>query len=123
MSKKREPSPLLTTEFYEAADTALDDVDNLYSNWLDGGRRQLLLVESHLDAVRAGMDAVAKKTLALSARNFNSTSQFFRKLMLAKDAGEISRLHFEFNQKQSAAFAAQLQDLGKTAIEAAERAG
>ncbi|HMK71666.1 MAG TPA: phasin family protein [Xanthobacteraceae bacterium] len=122
MSKKREPWPLLTAEFYEAADTALDDADNFYSNWLDAGRQQLLLLENHLDAVRAGLDAVAKKMIALSASNFSSASKFVRKLMLAKDAGEISRLHLEFYQKQSAAFTAQLQDLGKTMIEAGERA-
>lgn len=81
MSKKRDSLPPLTAELYDAAEVALDDTDNFYSNWLDAGRQQLKIFDDYLGSVRAGTDAVAKKTIELAASNSTRASHFARKLM------------------------------------------
>lgn len=122
MSKKSKSLPATTADLYEAAEIVLDDTDNFYRNWLDAGRQQLKFFDNYLYSVRAGTDAVAKKAIALAAVNGTAASHFARKLMRAEDVNEIFALQLEFYQQQSEAFAAQLQDLGRTAIKAAELA-
>jgi|GEM_PF-3208982 hypothetical protein len=101
MSKKRETLSPLVAQLYDAAEVALDDTDNFYSNWLDAGRQQLKIFDDYLGSVRAGTDAVAKKTIELAASNSTRASHFARKLMRAKDANEIFAVQLEFYQQLS----------------------
>jgi hypothetical protein len=122
MSKNPRRMPATSAELYDVAEVILDDADNLYRNWLDGCRQQLVLFENYLDSARATTDAVAKKAIALTAKNLAAAFQYAHKLMRAKDASEIVHLQLEFYQKQCGGLAAQLQDLGETAIRTAELA-
>ena len=124
MSKSKSPKrmPATSAELYDVAEVVLDDADNLYRNWLDACRQQLAFFENDLDTARATTDAVAKKAIALTAKNLAAEFQFAHKLMRAKDASEIVHLQLEFYQKQCDGLAAQLQDLGETAIRTAEQA-
>ena len=122
MNNKNESIEAVKAGLYEVPEVVIDDMDNLYRNWLDAGRQQLAAFDKYLNSLHAGIDAVAKKTIALAAENGNASLGFARALMRAKDATEVLNLQLEFYQKQSAAFAAQLQELGRTVIKAAERA-
>lgn len=122
MNDKDEAIEAVKAGLYEVPEVMIDDMDNLYRNWLDAGRQQLAVFDNYLNSVRAGTDTIAKKAMTLAAENTNASLNFARALMRAKDANEVFKLQFEFCQKQSAAFAAQLQELGRTVIKAAERA-
>jgi len=122
MNDKNESIEAVKAGLYEVPEVMIDDMDNLYRNWLDAGRQQLAAFDKYLGSLRFGVDTVAKKAMALAADNANASLGFARALMRAKDANEIVNLQLEFYQKQSAAFAAQLQELGRTMIKAAERA-
>ena len=122
MNDKDEAIEAVKAGLYEVPEVMIDDIDNLYRNWLDAGRQQLAAFDKYLGSLRFGVDTVAKKAMALAAENANASLGFARALMRAKDANEIVNLQLEFYQKQSAAFAAQLQELGRTMIKAAERA-
>jgi len=122
MNDKNESIEAVKAGLYEVPEVMIDDMDNLYRNWLAAGRQQLAAFDKYLGSLRFGVDTVAKKAMALAAENANASLGFARALMRAKDANEIVNLQLEFYQKQSAAFAAQLQELGRTMIKAAERA-
>lgn len=121
MNDKNEAIEAAKAGLYEVPEVMIDDMDNLYRNWLDAGRQQLAAFDKYLGSLRFGVDSVAKKAMALAAENANASLGFARALMRAKDANEILNLQLEFYQKQSAAFAAQLQELSRTMIKAAER--
>lgn len=121
MNDKNESIEAVKAGLYEVPEVMIDDMDNLYRNWLDAGRQQLAAFDKYLGSLRFGVDTVAKKAMALAAENANASLGFARALMRAKDANEILNLQLEFYQKQSAAFAAQLQELSRTMIKAAER--
>jgi hypothetical protein len=122
MNDKNESIEAVKAGLYEVPEVMIDDMDNLYRNWLDAGRQQLAAFDKYLASLRFGVDTVAKKAMALAAENANASLGFARALMRAKDANEILNLQLEFYQKQSAVFAAQLQELSRTVIKAAERA-
>ena len=122
MSEKNEAIEAVKAGLYEIPEVIIDDLDNFYRNWFDAGHQQLAAFDKYFDSLRAGADAVAGKALALAAANARSSLDFGRALMRAKDPRQVVNLQLQFYQKQSAAFAAQLQDLGRTVIKAAERA-
>ena len=122
MTEKNESIEAMKAGLYEVPEVIIDDLDNFYRNWLDAGHQQLAAFDRYVGSLRAGTDAVARKALALAAENAKSSLDFGRALMRAKDPRQVAKLQFEFYQKQSAAFAAQLQDFGRTLIKAAERA-
>jgi len=121
-SKDSEAMSAAKAGLYEVPEVVLDDMDNFYSNWLTASRQQLALFDKYLGSVRAGTDTVAKKAIALATENTNASLNFARKLMRAKDPSEVINLQLEFYQQQSAALAAQMQELGRTVIKAAEMA-
>jgi hypothetical protein len=122
MTVKNESAEAVKAGLYEVPEVIIDDLDNFYRNWLDAGREQLAAFDRYLGSVRAGPAAVARKALALAAENATSSLDFARALMHAKDPRQVLDLQLEFYQKQSEVFAAQLQDLGRTVMKAAERA-
>jgi hypothetical protein len=113
MRKKTIPARLMPRDLREVADVALDDADSFYRHWLDAERQALVTVEKQFDQARVGADAVAKKALAFAAQNLTTSFEFAHKLMWAKDPGEFVRLQIDFYQRQSAAFAGQMRDLGE----------
>ncbi len=120
MSKTPKPEPLAPSGVRELADVALDDADNFYRHWFEAQRHTLALLEKHLADARHGADAVANKAITFAAHNVTSAFEFAHRLMQAGSAHEMVRLQIEFCERQAHAFAAQLQDLGRTAVKAAE---
>lgn len=112
--------PAAVGQLYEAAEVALDDGESLYRNCLDAGHRQLTFFDDYLVSLRNSTDAVANKAMAMAAQNADAASHFARRLMRARNAGEVLTLQLEFYRAQAAAFAGQVIDLSQTAFKAAE---
>lgn len=71
--------------------------------------------EQRTSAARAGAQDVAKKAMTFAEQNVASSFDLAQKLVAAKEASEIVKLHAEYVRSQMDALAKQAEELGQTA--------
>ena len=108
----------LPADIREMAEFAVDDVDTLSHAWLDTEREGLATLERQARVIRASTMAVAKKLLAASATNAESSLEFARDLIAAGSFAEMVRIEFAFFEDQTRAILRQTEDLSRTMIHA-----
>jgi phasin len=79
-------------------------------------------IEGQAETARKGAQAVSQKAVAFAEKNVAASFDYAQKLVGAKDAEEVMRLHAEYVQAQMQALAEQAKELGQTATRAAAEA-
>ncbi len=92
----------------EMAEKSVDQAEAALGSFLESASRSVALVSGP-------MSDIAKQALAISEKNIKMSFDHARKLMQAKDIGEVMRLQTEFVRSQFGAATEQFQQVAGAA--------
>lgn len=106
-------------EMRTLAEKSLEQARKAFDGFASAAEQAASGFEQRAKAARAGAQDVAQKAMTFAEQNVASSFDLAQKLVAAKDANEIVRLHAEYVRKQLDALATQAEELGQTATRAA----
>jgi phasin len=97
----------------EFAQKSVDQAERAISSFMDSASKSVAMVPGP-------MTDVAKQTLAITEANLKSSFEYARKLMQAKDIGEVMQLQSDFLRNQFGVVTEQYKQLSGGAVSAAK---
>ena len=82
-------------------------------------QRAVSTFEGHATTAQASARDIQRKVVTFSERNVAASLEFAQKLLQAKDADDLLKLHADFVKKQVQALTEQAQDIAQHAAKAA----
>jgi phasin len=97
----------------EFAKKSVDQAEKAISSFMDSASKSVAMAPGP-------MNDIAKQTLAITEANLNSSFEYARKLMQAKDIGEVMQLQSDFLRNQFGVATEQFKQLSGGAVSAAK---
>ena len=106
-------------EFRAMAEASVEQARKSFENFLGAARRTAEAMEGQGSAARTGAREIGSKALSFAERNMAASLDYAQKLVKAKDAAEIMRLHAEYVQAQMRNLAEQASEMGQAVAKSA----
>jgi phasin len=104
------------------AEQSVAQARRAFDSFMSAAQQAATSLEGQAETARKGAHAVSVKAVAFAEQNVAASFDYAQKLVQAKDAEEVLRLHAEYVQAQMQALAEQARELGQTATRAAAEA-
>jgi phasin len=101
------------------AEKSVEQARQAFDTFINAAHQAAANFEGQAASAQKGVLAVSEKAVAFAEQNMAASFDYAQKLVRAKDAQEVMRLHAEYVQAQMAALAEQARELGQTATRAA----
>lgn len=121
MTKDKDPFQV-PQEMRSLAEQSVEQARKAFDGFMTATQQAVSTMEGQTAAAQAGAKDVAKKTMTFAEKNVASSFEFAQKLVRAKDAEELMKLHTEYVQGQMQALTEQARDLGQTMTDTASKA-
>ena len=102
-------------EMRAMAERSVEEAKKAFDGFIDATRQAVSTLEDQAAAAQAGAKDVTQKAVAFAERNVDASFDFAQKLVKAKDAEEVVRLHADYVKAQMQALSDQARELGQTA--------
>jgi phasin len=110
-------------EMRAMAERGVEEAKKAFGGFIDATRQAVSTLEGHAAIAQAGAKDVTQKAVAFAERNVDASFDFAQKLVQAKDAEEVVRLHADYVKAQMEAFAEQARELGQATSKAQAKWG
>ena len=106
-------------EMSSFAEQSVMQAKQAFDGFMNAAQGAVSNLEGQAAAAQAGAKDVQRKAVAFAEHNVDASFDFARRLLSAKDTGEMVKLHAEYVKSQIQALSEQARELGKTATRAA----
>ena len=104
------------------AEQSVTQAKQAFDGFMNAAQGAVSSFEDRATAAQAGARDVQRKAFAPAERTVAASFDFARKLLSAKDAGEMMKLHADYVEAQIRTLGEQAHELGKAAAKAASAA-
>jgi phasin len=111
----------IPNEMRAFAEQSVAQAKQAFDGFMNAAQGAVSTFEGRAVAAQAGARDVQRKAVACAEHNVSASFDFARKLLAAKDAGEMVKLHADYVQAQIRALGEQARELGETASKAATK--
>jgi phasin len=101
------------------AEKSVEQARRAFDSFMSAAHQAAANFEGQAASARKGAQAITEKAVAFAEQNVAASFDYAQKLVRAKDAEEVLRLHADYVQAQLQAFSEQAKELGQTATRAA----
>ena len=106
-------------EMRALAERSVEDAKRAFDGFINATRQAVSTFEGHAAAAQAGAKDMTQKAMSFAERNVDASFEFAQKLVRAKDAEEVTRLHADYVRAQMEALGEQARELGQAAAKSA----
>ena len=121
MADPTKPGFQIPPEMRSFAEQSVEQAKKAFDSVMTAAQRAASALEGQATASQAGARDVQRKAVAFAEHNVDASFDFARRLLAAKDAEEMMRLHADFVKTQIQVLAEQVRELGQTAAKATAR--
>jgi phasin len=100
------------------AEQSVEQAKKAFDSLAAATQRAVTAFEDQASVTQAGAKQIQAKAFAYTERNMTASFDFAQKLLRAKDAEEVMRLHADYVKAQTQALTEQARELGQTAAQA-----
>lgn len=111
----------IPSEMRSFAEQSVAQARKAFDGFMTAAQGAVSTLEGQAAAAQAGAKDVQRKAVAFAEHNVDASFDFARKLLTAKDTGEMVKLHAEYMKAQIQVLTEQARELGQTATKAAGR--
>ena len=101
------------------AEKSVEQARKAFDGFVSAASQAATTFEGRTAAAQAGAKDVTQKAMSFAEQNVSNSFDFAQKLMRAKDANEVVKLHSDYVRKQIGALSEQAKELGQSASRAA----
>jgi phasin len=101
------------------AEKSVEQARKAFDGFVSAASQAASTFEGRTAAAKAGAKDVTQKAMSFAEQNVSNSFDFAQKLMRAKDANEVVKLHSDYVRKQIGTLSEQAKELGQTATRAA----
>ena len=109
----------IPTDMRAFAEKSVEQARQAFDSFLAAARQAAANFEGQAATARKGVQEVSEKAVAFAEQNVAASFDYAQRLVRAKDAEEVMRLHAEYVQAQMQALTEQAKELGQAATRAA----
>lgn len=109
----------MPAEFRAMAEASVDQARKSFDQFLSAAKRTAEAMDGQGAAARSSAREVGTKAFAFAERNMSASLDYAQKLVKARDASEIMRLHAEYVQGQMRALTEQASEIGQAVAKSA----
>ena len=109
----------IPTEMRTFAEKSVEQARAAFDTFVAATQQAVNTAQSHAVNAQCGARDVGELAMKFAERNISSSFQFAQRLLQAKDAQEVTKLHTDYVNSQMAALAEQAKELSKTATKMA----
>ena len=106
-------------EMRALAERSVEEAKKAFDGFIDATRQAVTTFEGQAAAAQAGAKDMTQKAVTFAERNVDASFEFAQKLVRAKDAEEVIRLHADYVKAQIEALGEQARELGQAASKSA----
>jgi phasin len=100
------------------AEQSVEQAKKAFDGFVAATQRAVTTFEDQAAATQAGVKEIQAKAIAYTERNMTTSFDFAQKLLRAKNAEEVMRLHADYVKAQVQTLTEQARELGQTAAQA-----
>jgi len=101
------------------AEKSVEQARKAFDGFVSAASQAATTFEGRTAAAQAGAKDVTQKAMSFAEQNVSNSFDFAQKLLRAKDANEVVKLHSDYVRKQIGTLSEQAKELGQTATRAA----
>ena len=101
------------------AEKSVEQARKAFDGFVSAASQAASTFEGRTAAAQAGAKDVTQKAMSFAEQNVSNSFDFAQKLMRAKDANEVVKLHSDYVRKQIGTLSEQAKELGQSATQAA----
>lgn len=105
----------IPTEMRNLAEKSVEQAKTAFDSFMTAAQRTVGTLEGQVSASQQNVRDVTGKALGFAEENVTASFDYARRLVRARDAQEVMRLHAEYLQAQMQALQRQARELGETA--------
>jgi phasin len=113
----------ISPEMRAFAERSVEQAKQAFDGFMSATQEAVSSLEQQAASTQAGARDVAQKAASFAERNVDASFEFAQRLVRAKDAEEVVRLHADYVKTQMEAFAEQARELGQAASKAQAKSG
>lgn len=102
-------------EMRALAERSVEEAKRAFDGFIDATRQAVTTFEGQAAAAQAGAKDMTQKAMTFAERNVDASFDFAQRLVRAKDAEEVIRLHADYVKAQFEALREQAGELAQTA--------
>jgi phasin len=106
-------------EMRKFAEQSVGQAKKAFDELMNATQRAVSTFEGHASTAQNSARELQRKVVAYSERNVGASLEFAQKLLQAKDAEDVLRLHTDYVKSQMQALTEQAQDLAQHAAKTA----
>src|SRR4029079_7728027 len=107
-------------EMRKFADQSVQQAKKAFDDLMAATQRAVSTFEGHASTAQSTALELQRKVVGYSERNVAASLEFAQKLLQAKDAQDVMKLHAEYVRAQIETLTAQARDIGQQAGKAAK---
>jgi phasin len=100
------------------AEQSVEQAKKAFDSFVVATQRAVTTFEDQAAATQSTVKAIQAKAIAYTERNMTASFDFSQKLLRAKDAEELMRLHADYVKAQVQMLTEQARELGQSAAQA-----
>lgn len=100
------------------AEQSVEQAKKAFDSFVVATQRAVTTFEDQAAATQSTVKAIQAKAIAYTERNMTASFDFAQKLLRAKDAEELMRLHADYVKAQVQMLTEQARELGQSAAQA-----
>jgi phasin len=112
----------IPTDMRAFAEKSVAQARQAFESFINAAQQAAANFEGQAASARQGVQQMGEKAVAFAEQNMAASFDYAQKLVRAKDAQEVMRLHADYVQAQMQALAEQAKELGQAATRAASDA-
>lgn len=114
------PNFQIPPEMRAFAEQSFEQAKKAFEGFVAATQQAVTSLEGRAQAAQAGAKDIQQKAITFSERNITASFAFAQRLLNAKDAQEVMKLHADYVKEQIALLNEQARELGEAAAHAAE---
>jgi phasin len=109
-------------EMRALAEQSVAQARKAFDGFMTATHETVARLETQTSSVQAGTKDMTRKAVGFAEKNVASSFDFAQRLLQAKDAEEVMRLHAQFVKEQMQTLSDQTRELGQSAAETMTKA-
>ena len=105
----------MPAEMLALAEKGMSQAKQVFESMLSATQHAVLTAGTQFTSMQTGAKETGELAMRFAERNVASAFEFAEKLLRAKDAQEVAKLHADYAHSQMEALSEQVKELGKKA--------
>lgn len=118
MADQGVPGFTVTPEMRAFAEQSVAQAKKAFDGFMAAAQGAVSAMEGRATAAQEGVKDMQRRAVSFAEQNVAASFDFARKLVAAKDPGEIMKLHADYVQAQMRTLGDQARELGQAATKA-----